>query len=303
MTIKLNNHVFIRHAKDESVVWCPRTGGCTVMRNAQVILNEVLSEGQSVDFIQLLIPAHVTGEDHLPFMEDRKYAIGGPHSLIDYSVGGADDLSKACVDRVRIGETFRRHYRPHVRIGAQWSYGFPYLDAPALSVLPGKFMRNRAQNTTQLIACGFGPIVGHDANPESISFSMESNSSSSEMNSPFSNSLREISIIRLKAARLRHDSISSHVLSKSATLIITLVLCPFCVMTMGRCVRAVRAKQSLRVRRYSVKGTTSSSRRGRSMVLAFVRMVFSPFENTDMVHYSVPSVNRAFSFHEYLEAA
>ena len=180
------------------------------MRNAQVILNEVLSEGQSVDFIQLLIPAHVTGEDHLPFMEDRKYAIGGLHSLVDYSVGGADDLSKACVDRVRIGETFRRHYRPHVRIGAQWSYGFPYLDAPALSVLPGKFMRNRAQNTTQLIACGFGPIVGHDANPESISFSMESNSSSSEMNSPFSNSLREISIIRLKAARLRHVSTSSH---------------------------------------------------------------------------------------------
>ena len=42
------------------------------------------------------------------------------------------------------------------------------------------------------------------------------------------------------AAFSRHDSISSHVLSKSATLIITLVLRPFCVMTSGRCVRAIR---------------------------------------------------------------
>ena len=72
MKINLSANTFIRHVPDESVVWCPRTGGCTVMRNAQLILNEVLSEGQSVDFIQLLIPAHVTGEDHLPFMEDRK---------------------------------------------------------------------------------------------------------------------------------------------------------------------------------------------------------------------------------------
>ena len=51
MTIRLHKHVFIRHAGEESVVWCPRTGGCTVMRNAQPILEEVKSEWWSVDEI------------------------------------------------------------------------------------------------------------------------------------------------------------------------------------------------------------------------------------------------------------
>ena len=57
MTIKLNNHVFIRNAEDESVVWCPRTGGCTVMRNARPILDEVKREWRSVDEIVGLVAA------------------------------------------------------------------------------------------------------------------------------------------------------------------------------------------------------------------------------------------------------
>ena len=95
------------------------------------------------------------------------------------------------------------------------------------------------------------------------------------------------------SAFARHIAISSQVLSKSATLIITLVLRPFCVITIGRCVRAVRAKQSLSVRRYSVKGTTSSSRRGRCIGFVFVRMAGSPLETERMVHYSVPHVKGA----------
>lgn len=51
MTIRLHKHVFVRHAGEESVVWCPRTGGCTVLRNAQPILEEVKSEWWSVDEI------------------------------------------------------------------------------------------------------------------------------------------------------------------------------------------------------------------------------------------------------------
>lgn len=302
MKIRLLLNTFVRHAKDESVVWCPRTGGCTVMRNARLILEEVKREWRDVDFECLFVPAHVTGEDHLSFMEDRKYAIGVGHGLVDYSVGGADDLSKACVGRGWIGETFRRYDRPDVRISAQWSYGVPYLGAPALGVLLGKFTRNRAQDFAQLVACRYRPVVVHELKPVSISFSKEAKSSSSSTNSPLSNSLRDTSIMRLKAARLRQVSISSHVRSKSATLIITLVLCPFCVMTMGRCVRAVRAKQSLSVRRYSVKGTTSSSRRGRSMVLCFVRIIFSPKGTGDMVRYSVPKVKWG-NYEEIMEAA
>ena len=128
-----------------------------------------------------------------------------------------------------------------------------------------------------------GPLDFHRGAPLasrlSSIFSTSAKDSSSERHSPFSNCLREMAIALDSSAFSRHDSISSHVLSKSATLIITLVLCPFCVMTIGRCVRAVRAKQSLRVRRYSVNGTTSSSRRGRMIGLAFVRIASSPFSN------------------------
>lgn len=42
--LRLSAQTFVRHAGDESVVWCPRTGGCTVMRDARAILDEVALE-------------------------------------------------------------------------------------------------------------------------------------------------------------------------------------------------------------------------------------------------------------------
>ena len=44
MKIRWQKNVFVRHAGDESVVWCPRTGGCTLMRNVQPFLEEIESE-------------------------------------------------------------------------------------------------------------------------------------------------------------------------------------------------------------------------------------------------------------------
>lgn len=41
MRVKWQNNVFVRYASDESVVWCARTGGCTVLKNVQPILEEV----------------------------------------------------------------------------------------------------------------------------------------------------------------------------------------------------------------------------------------------------------------------
>ena len=49
MTIRCNTGMFIRHAEDESMVWCPRTGGCTEMRNAQPIIEEIVREWRSVE--------------------------------------------------------------------------------------------------------------------------------------------------------------------------------------------------------------------------------------------------------------
>lgn len=51
MKIHYSNNTFIRYGAEESVIWCPRTGGCTVMRNAQPILEEVKREWRSVDEI------------------------------------------------------------------------------------------------------------------------------------------------------------------------------------------------------------------------------------------------------------
>lgn len=55
--IRLCNGVFIRHAAEESVVWCPRTGGCTVMRDAQPILENVMRYWRSVDEIVRVVAA------------------------------------------------------------------------------------------------------------------------------------------------------------------------------------------------------------------------------------------------------
>ena len=48
MKIKWSNQVYSRHANNESVVWCPRTGGCTVLWNAQTILDAMKCEWRSI---------------------------------------------------------------------------------------------------------------------------------------------------------------------------------------------------------------------------------------------------------------
>ena len=53
MLVKLRfcNQVYIRSYADESIVWCPRSGGCTVLKNAQSILEEASREWREFDDI------------------------------------------------------------------------------------------------------------------------------------------------------------------------------------------------------------------------------------------------------------
>lgn len=44
MRIRWQKNVFVRHADDESVVWHPRTGGCTVMKDVQPFLDELKTD-------------------------------------------------------------------------------------------------------------------------------------------------------------------------------------------------------------------------------------------------------------------
>lgn len=51
MEIKFNAGVYIRHSEGESLVWCPRSGGCTVMQNCHPILNEIGKEWREEEAI------------------------------------------------------------------------------------------------------------------------------------------------------------------------------------------------------------------------------------------------------------
>ena len=57
MRVRLRSRVFIRHAGDESVVWCPNTGGCTVMENARVILDEVPRDWRDMEEVVRAVAA------------------------------------------------------------------------------------------------------------------------------------------------------------------------------------------------------------------------------------------------------
>ena len=76
---------------------------------------------------------------------------------------------------------------------------------------------------------------------------------------------------RERFARSRYDwhcETRSSRCSYSEMFMTTVVARPFCVMNRGRCVRFVRSRQSLNVRRYSVKGMTSSLILGRGKVFS-----------------------------------
>ena len=57
MLIRLSNSTFVRHVTDESVVWCPRTGGCTIMRDVQPFLEEIGWNWRRVNDIKKTIAA------------------------------------------------------------------------------------------------------------------------------------------------------------------------------------------------------------------------------------------------------
>ncbi|MBQ3097718.1 MAG: hypothetical protein IJC66_06130, partial [Kiritimatiellae bacterium] len=72
VVIRLSNNAFIRHVAEESMIWCPRTGGCTVMRYARPILEEVIQDWRSEDEIVRVVAAKFEAE-----AEDVKEGVDG----------------------------------------------------------------------------------------------------------------------------------------------------------------------------------------------------------------------------------
>ena len=210
--------------------------------------------------------------------------------LVYDAIWTAHCLAKAFESVRKRPETFFGDLIAKIGEWREKPYGLSEVAVPSAGEFACLFAANEPDYGHSLAMCVSRPFCRHLFAIPSSMLSISSKDSSSVRHSPLSNCLREMAIARASSAFSRHIAISSQVLSKSATLIITLVLRPFCVMTMGLWVRAVLAKQSLSVRRYSVNGTTSSSRRGRSIGLAFVRMADPPFQTDTMVHYSVPHV-------------
>ena len=219
--------------------------------------------------------------------------------LVDDAVGTAPHLTEA-VGVLRHGrETGVRDPAPHFREVRQPQDGIVELPVPARGVVAREPARDGAEDRRALAFGVKRPCDRHLHAPRaSISSSILSDSSkasASVTNFPSANSRREISTLRVSSSRARMRSISSQVDSKSATLSITFVARPFCVTTTGRWVRAVRAQHSASVRRYSVKGTTSSSRRGRWIGFGRVRVVMSesPLGTGGSVQIPVPYVKRS----------
>ena len=48
---RLNRNVYVRYMGEVSAVWCSRTGGCTILKNAQAILEEISREWREMDEI------------------------------------------------------------------------------------------------------------------------------------------------------------------------------------------------------------------------------------------------------------
>ena len=55
--IKYAQGVFLRHVGDRSVVWCPHSSGCTVMRDVQPFLEEIGWDWRDVERIKMAIAA------------------------------------------------------------------------------------------------------------------------------------------------------------------------------------------------------------------------------------------------------
>ena len=241
----------------------------------------------------LLVPNKIISADHLTRMGNGKDATHIANVLIDDSVWTAEDFAQAFRKQRLSQKDFGAHGVPEFRLLGEKHEKGVNLFVPTQGIVKGEIYSDISKNIKSLFLSIIRQCDRHLISPfafidRSMLLSLLKTSSSLR-NLPSANCWREISTALVISAFSRQASISSHVRSKSATLIITLVQWPFCVITMGRCVRAVRSKQSLSVRRYSVNGTTSSSKRGRRIGSVKGCIADSPFKFMHIVPYSVPN--------------
>lgn len=82
--------VFIRHCDGESVIWCPRTGGCTVLKDCQAFLDEIGNEWR--------------GRDEILDAISRKYGCGIDVIQEDFDIVLGELTSQNFVDCENMGD-------------------------------------------------------------------------------------------------------------------------------------------------------------------------------------------------------
>lgn len=75
MEIRLAAGVFIRNVADESIAWCPHSGGCMLLRNAQFILDEFGYEWRGIGTIIKKLAAKFSCKERV-VAEDVRMVVG-----------------------------------------------------------------------------------------------------------------------------------------------------------------------------------------------------------------------------------
>jgi len=125
--IRVRSSVYIRYTEEESVMWCPRTGGCTVLRNAQPILDEIKREWRSVDEIVHAVSAKFgCGQEEVAegvetivaelvsqrFVEVDEVATTGGTPVVPVNGQDVRTQSNNSEDWTPLGDFYRRHGLP-----------------------------------------------------------------------------------------------------------------------------------------------------------------------------------------------
>ena len=75
MKIRYSEGVHVRHAEDESMVWCPRTNGCTIIRDVKPFLEEIGREWHGVNESKKAIAAKF-GCEEADIEDDFRMVLG-----------------------------------------------------------------------------------------------------------------------------------------------------------------------------------------------------------------------------------
>lgn len=90
--MQFNKGVIIRHCEDESLIWSPITGGCVVMRDCEVFLEEIAKENRDTEELVKSVSARF-GVDSEQIRGDLELVLG---ELLSQGLVKREDVINGC---------------------------------------------------------------------------------------------------------------------------------------------------------------------------------------------------------------